>query len=110
MTHAPLGEFELVLLMATMHLDEDEAFGSSIRAELEQRSGRPVARGSLYVTLDRLEQKGLLSSLLIGGGAKRRGQPKRVFRVTRRGVEHVRASVTVMARVHAGLEAKLGNL
>lgn len=106
---APLGEFEVVVLMATLHLGTD-AFGSAIRDEIEARTGRSVARGAVYITLDRLEDKGLLASKLGEPTARRGGRPKRVFRVTAAGVKAVKHSVNQLARMHKGLELLLGEL
>ena len=106
---APLGEFEVVVLMATLHLGQD-AYGSAIRDEIERRSGRPVSRGSVYITLDRLEEKGLLASKLGEANASRGGRPKRLFRVTTAGVKAVKYSVGILARMHKGLEPLLGEL
>jgi DNA-binding PadR family transcriptional regulator len=109
---APLGEFEVVLLMAVLHLSQagDDAFGSAIRDEIERRSGRPVSRGSIYITLDRLEEKGLLTSRTGGTAADRGGRPKRLFRATSAGRKAVKLSMTLFARMHAGLEPVLGKL
>ena len=52
-----LGEFEQMLLLAAMRL-EDDAYGVALMQELEGCVGRSVSRGSVYVTLDRLEDKG----------------------------------------------------
>jgi PadR family transcriptional regulator len=105
-TDTPLGEFEVVLLMAILHLlrTSDDAFGSAIRDEIERRSGRRVSRGSIYITLDRLEEKGLLRSRLGETSAGRGGRPKRLFRVTPAGRRAVKHSVTLVARMHAGLD------
>jgi PadR family transcriptional regulator, regulatory protein PadR len=107
---APLGELEAVILMAVLHLsqDRDDAFGSAIRDQIEQRSGRRVSRGSIYVTLDRLEDKGLLLSRLTGASKSRAGRPKRLFRVTPLGVKAVKHSVALVVRMHTGLEPLLG--
>jgi DNA-binding PadR family transcriptional regulator len=110
---APLGEFEVVVLMAAMHLGRD-AFGSAIRDEIEQRTGRDVARGAVYITLDRLEDKGLLASELreattMATAARRGGRPKRLFRVTPAGVKAVKHSLSLLARMHKGLEPILGS-
>ena len=51
-----LGEFELSLLIAVAHL-ADEAYGLRIRREIERRTGRHVAIGALYTSLNRLEDK-----------------------------------------------------
>ena len=105
-----LGEFETILLLAILHLTEQrrEAYGSAIRHEIEARTLRAVPRGSIYITLDRLEDKGLLASRE-GGASPVRGQrPKRLFKVTPAGVRAVKSSVTVLARMQRGLEAVLG--
>jgi DNA-binding PadR family transcriptional regulator len=108
-----LGEFEALLLLAVLHLTEqghDAAYGSAIRGEIESRTERAVPRGSIYVTLDRLEDKRLLVSRE-GGTSTARGQrPKRVFRVTPAGVRAVRASVKAVIRMQRGLEAVLGRV
>jgi PadR family transcriptional regulator PadR len=114
MTTAPsvLGEFEALLLLAILQLIEQgqEAYGSAIRDELERRGGRPVPRGSVYVTLDRLEEKGLLISREAGTSAARDQRPKRVFKVTPNGLRAVKASVSAVIRMHRGLEAVLGRV
>jgi PadR family transcriptional regulator, regulatory protein PadR len=107
-TPAPLGEFEVVVLMAALHLGRD-AFGSAIRDEIEHRTGRAVARGAVYITLDRLEDKGLLASEAGEASAKRGGRPKRLFRVTPAGIKAVKHSLALLARMHKGLEPILGS-
>jgi DNA-binding PadR family transcriptional regulator len=106
---APLGEFEVVVLMATMHL-ETGAFAPAIREEIEQRSGRTLARGAVYITLDRLEDKGLLSSALVDASPARGGRPKRRYKVTAAGVKAVKHTLLIFARMHKGLEPVLGRL
>lgn len=106
---APLGEFEVIVLMAVLHL-EDEAYGSAIRDEIERRTGRAVSRGAVYITLDRLEEKSLLDSTHGEASDSRGGRPKRLFRVTRAGVGSVKQAVTTLTRMHRGLEPLLGDL
>jgi DNA-binding PadR family transcriptional regulator len=96
-------------MMAVLH-GQDESFGSAIRNEIERRSGRAVSRGAVYITLDRLEEKGLLSSSPGGASDARGGRPKRLFRVTAFGLKSLRHSLTQMKRMHAGLEPLLGDL
>jgi PadR family transcriptional regulator PadR len=105
---APLGEFEVVVLMAVLQLAA-EANGSAVRQKIEQRIGRQVSRGSVYVTLDRLEEKGLLVSV-VQDAPNVRGGTKRLFRTTPAGVKAVKHSVTTMARMRVGLESILGDL
>ena len=104
--HAPLGEFEVVVLMAVLQVATD-ANGSAVRLEIEHRTGRTVSRGSVYVTLDRLEEKGLLHSRL-EAAPNVRGGTRRLFRVTPAGLKAVKHAVSTMARMQVGLEALLG--
>ena len=104
-----LGEFEVVVLMAVLHVG-DEAFGSAIRDELEARSGRPASRGAVYITLDRLEEKGLLRSVLRDGTSSRGLRPRRYFTLTADGTAALRSAVSLVARMHRGLEGALGKL
>jgi PadR family transcriptional regulator, regulatory protein PadR len=106
---APLGEFELVVLLAVLHLG-DAAFGSNIRDEIERRSSRRVSRGAVYITLDRLEDKGLLASKLAGASDSRGGRPKRFFSVTAAGLKGVKHSIRLLARMQKGLEPLIGDL
>lgn len=106
---AILGEFEVVVLMAVLHLGDD-AYGSAIRDDLEHRSGRRVARGAVYITLERLEEKGLLASRTGGASDSRGGRPKRLFRVTPDGIRSLKRALAVVTRMHKGLEPILGEL
>ena len=105
-----LGEFETLLLLAVLHLTEqkEDAYGSAIRGEIESRTGRVVPRGSIYITLDRLEEKGLLASREGGASGVRGNRPKRIFKVTPSGLRAVRASVSTVLQMHRGLESLLG--
>jgi DNA-binding PadR family transcriptional regulator len=105
-----LGEFETLLLLAILHLTEQkqDAYGSAIRAEIEARTGRAVPRGSIYITLDRLEDKGLLASREGGTSAARGNRPRRVFKITLGGLRAVRTSVSTVLRMHRGLESIVG--
>jgi len=106
---APLGEFEVIVLMAVLHLG-DGAYGSAIRDEIERRAGRSVARGAVYITLDRLEEKRLLASKAGDAPEGRGGRPRRVFQVTTLGVRSVKHAVAMLTRMHKGLEPLLGDL
>ena len=107
-----LGEFETLLLLAILHLSEQkvDANGSAIRDEIQTRAGRHVPRGSVYITLDRLEAKGLLHSREIGGVAARGHRPKRIFKVTADGVGAVRAAVSAVTKMQRGLQDVLGRV
>ncbi len=108
-TALPLGEFEVLILLAVLHLGE-AASAPAVREEIERRTGRRVARGAVYVTLDRLEAKKLLSSRLERGTAERGGRPRRSYRVSSAGLASVRRAVATVNRMRAGLEPLLGDV
>src|SRR5260370_34256801 len=58
-----LGEFEQLIVLAILRLS-DNAYGMTIRREIEEQTGRQTSIGALYLTLERLEQKGFVSSSL----------------------------------------------
>jgi len=99
----PLGELEHLLLLSILRL-RDEAYGVSIARELQSRAGRPLSRGALYTSLERLELKGLLRWRLETGGPERQGLPKRVYSLTPRGVAAVRASHRLLKKMWRGLD------
>jgi DNA-binding PadR family transcriptional regulator len=100
-----LGELELILLLAIMHMNssKQDAYGSAIRREVVERSGRLISRGSLYVTLDRLEEKGFLASSEGASSEPRGFAPKRVFAVTSKGAAGARASLRALLGMSRGL-------
>ena len=102
-----LGEFEQVLLLTIMRLDDD-AYGVRIMSEVEERIGRRVSRGSVYVTLDRLEEKGWITSESAPSGSGRGGRPRRIVRVTPEGVEALKKSREALLTLWDGLEHALG--
>jgi PadR family transcriptional regulator PadR len=104
-TPSSLGEFELLVLLAVLQAGK-AAYGSTILAELHERAGRPVARGALYVTLDRLEAKGYLGSRTEAGPPARGGRPRRYYTVRPAGLASLRDSLDALSRMRAGL--KLG--
>lgn len=103
---APLGEFEVLVLLAVLHLG-DTAYPPAIRADIERRARRAVARGAVYVTLDRLEAKGLLASRTGGNASDTVGRPRRCFRVPPKGLRAVRRALAAVQRMRSGLELLL---
>jgi PadR family transcriptional regulator PadR len=93
-----LGEFELMILLAVIHLGED-AYGVPIARELEKHRGRDVSVGSVYAALERLEAKGLVASSLGDPTPERGGKAKRYFRVTREGLRQVHETRRVLSRL-----------
>ena len=97
-----LSEFELMVLLALMRLGE-HAYGVPIAREIEQRSGREVALGSVYAALERLEDRGLAESRLGDPTAERGGRAKRYFRVTESGLRGVRQTQRALVALWKGL-------
>jgi DNA-binding PadR family transcriptional regulator len=100
----------VIVLLAVMHASQD-AHPPVIRDEIERRTGRAVSRGSIYITLDRLEEKGLLTSRLAAAPAPQRGgRPARRFRVTQTGVAAVKRSIATLDGMRRGLEPIVGDI
>src|SRR5262245_31143388 len=89
--HGPLGEFEQAVLLAVAHLG-DEAYGVTVRREIQSRTTRIVAIGALYTALDRLEKKGYVTSTMSDPTPQRGGRSKRHFRITSSGQGALRES------------------
>ena len=98
-----LGEFEQVVLLAILRLG-DGAYGVTIRSEIETRTCRTPSPGALYVTLDRLEEKGFVVSRLGDPTPQRGGRAKRYFRVTKAGIAAVNRAQQAYRRLLEGLE------
>jgi PadR family transcriptional regulator PadR len=97
-----LGEMELMVLLAVVRLG-DEAYGVPISKELLILAGREVALGSIYAALDRLEQKGFVTSLLGDPTPERGGRAKRYFRVTPAGVRTLKTTRTALTNLWNGI-------
>jgi DNA-binding PadR family transcriptional regulator len=105
MGHA--GEFELITLMAVARLGDD-AYGVTVRDELEARTSRTVALGAIYKTLGRLESKGLVDVSVAPPTGQRGGRRKKLYRLTRGGRSAVRSSLTDLRRLAEGLAPEMG--
>lgn len=101
-----LGEFEQLVLLAIVHLGTD-AYGMTIRRQIEDRTGRVVAIGALYTALDRLERKGYVASTLSDPTPQRGGRAKRLFRLEHAGAAALRRSRETLTRMWAGLSPNL---
>lgn len=76
-----LGELEQLVLLAVIRLD-DNAYAVSVRDEIQQQAGIDLRRSSVYVTLDRLDRKGYVTSRLSDPTPERGGKAKRCFTIT----------------------------
>ena len=98
-----LGDFEQLVMLALIRLGEG-AYGMTVRRELEEIADRRVSLGAIYATLDRLENKGLVTSFLGSPGATRRGRAKRFFKVKAVGLKALEASLAAMDRMRSGID------
>jgi DNA-binding PadR family transcriptional regulator len=98
------GSFEQLVLLAVLRLGE-EAYGMTVRRELEMRTGQSVSLGAVYTTLERLEKKGYLGSRGAPGGPEREGRAKRYFTVQSTGIEALKRALYVLDRMRADLPA-----
>ena len=101
-----VGEFEQMILLAVLQR-KDDAYGVTIHDELARHTKRPVARGAVYMTLDRLEKKGLLKSTLSEPSAERGGRAKRCYSLTRAAVQALKTSRRTLLSLWNGLEPVL---
>ena len=97
-----LGEFEYLVLSAAVRLD-NAAYGAAIRLDIEQSTGRRCSIGALYTTLDRLESKGLIKTRMGGATPERGGRPKRMVRVTAKGIEAASAFYEAVVQASRGV-------
>jgi PadR family transcriptional regulator PadR len=102
----PLGEFELLVLLATLSLGET-AYPVSIARAIEARAGRKASRTSVLITLERLEDKGLLTSRYGDPTPVRGGRAKRYFRPKPSALVAVRQSIGRIQTMANGLESVL---
>jgi len=93
-----LGQFEQFVLTAIMALRE-QAYGLQIYSKVCELAGKQVNLGSIYVTLDRLENKGYIASAIADGTPERGGRPKRFCRLQPAGMLALEESVKAATRV-----------
>jgi DNA-binding PadR family transcriptional regulator len=97
-----LGSLEHIVLLALVRL-EANAYGMTIRREIEERTGRNLSIGAVYATLDRLESKGYVSSFLGEPTAERGGRAKRLFRIQAEGNQALQTSQDAIRKMTLGL-------
>ena len=101
---AYLTDFEQRLLLAVLRLGED-AYGVTVRKEIESRTGRRASTTATYAALERLEHRGLVSSWVGEATPVRGGRAKKHFAVTPAGAAALRQARRALARMWEGLEA-----
>jgi PadR family transcriptional regulator, regulatory protein PadR len=102
-----LGSLEHIVLLAVMRLGSN-AYGMTVRREIESATGRDVSIGAVYATLVRLESKGFIRSYAGEPTAERGGRAKRYFRMTAEGKGALRNTHEVILKMSAGLKGLQG--
>jgi DNA-binding PadR family transcriptional regulator len=103
---APLGEFEHLVLIALVRLGS-EAYGATVRREIEERANRELSIAAVYTTLERLEQKGLVRSRIGDPTPQRGGRRRKHFELLPHGARALKAAHVAYTRMTAGLERQL---
>ena len=109
MTAAALGEFEQIVLIAVLRLGDD-AYGATIRREIETRTGRRLSISGVYTTLERMEEKGYVKSWVGAPTAERGGRRRKHFTLLPPGKRALRSAYTAYTEMAAGLERRLKTL
>ena len=97
----PLGVLEEQVLVAVIRTQRD-TYGMNVRREIERVTGREVAIGAVYATLDRLEAKGLLTSRRVAGGDVSR----RCFVLTSAGTKALSETYMMRQRLWEGIDPR----
>ena len=100
---SPVGSFEEQVMLAVLRTGDD-AYGMHVRRELENVTGRDVTIGSVYITLDRLEAKRLVTSERTVADAG--SHSRRVFSVTPLGARALVETRTLRERLWAGVNLR----
>jgi DNA-binding PadR family transcriptional regulator len=101
-----IGEFEGLALLAVMRLG-DSAYGARIQRELESTAGRRASISAIYITLTRLQDKGLVSSWMGAPTDARGGKARRFFKVEPAGVAALGGARRRLLAMWNGLEGDL---
>ncbi len=107
MSRESLGHFELLVLLALLR-QGDEAYGVPIADAIETSTGKPVILASVYNTLARLEEKGLVRSSVGEPTPERGGKAKRYFAITAAGLREVRAAKRALIALWRGVPVHEG--
>ena len=98
-----LNEVDQLVMLALVRLDSS-GYGVTIKAEIENRSGRSVSMAAVYSSLDRLERRGYAESWLSDPTSERGGRAKKHFKITAAGATQLRDARGTMAKMWEGLD------
>jgi PadR family transcriptional regulator PadR len=101
-----LGELEQLVILGVLHAGRD-AYGVPVHDEIQRRAGRDLTLGTIYKTLTRLEEKGLVTSRIGEPTAQRGGRRTRCYAVTPAGQRELQSSIRTLRRMASGLDVGL---
>ena len=104
-----LGEFEQIVLLSILRLTDD-AYGATIRRDIEARTARRLSISGVYTTLDRLEAKGLVRSWIGEPTSERGGRRRKYFALEAAGARALKTAYRDYTAMAAGLERRLKSL
>jgi PadR family transcriptional regulator PadR len=104
-----LTDFELLVLLAILRIGEG-AYGVPIAREIEQTAKRAVVRAVVYTALDRLQERGLVTSSLGDPTPERGGKAKRFYRITTKGLRAVKDTRQALTAMWTGIPALKGGV
>ena len=107
MSRESLGHFELLVLLALIRVGDD-AYGVPIAQAIEHSSGKHVILASVYNTLERLEEKGMIRSTIGQPTPERGGRAKRYFAITTTGRREVSAAKKTLTLLWRGIPVREG--
>ena len=111
MPSTSLADFELLVMLACVHLGPENAYTVTIAEHIRERTGRIVRRANVFTTLQRLERKGLVSTSMGDPRQERGGRPPRLVKVEADGVNAVRKTTeAIQAMIGKNLGAALGDI
>lgn len=106
MARKTLGDFEHQVLLAILRLG-GESYSVPIVLELEERTGREIAQAAVFIVLQRLEKKGLLTSHLDERAGEATGRVRRYFKPTAAALRRMKETRRALVRLWEGLDATL---
>jgi PadR family transcriptional regulator len=99
-----LGDLELLVMLAVVRLGDREAYGVAVQREIATRAGRHPSFPTIYTTLGRLEEKGLVASRLGEPSPERGGRRKKHFLIRPAGWRALRATLDAVRGMTRGLD------
>lgn len=110
MIETRIGDFEETVMLIVGILGKEDAYAFSISKAFEQRTGRPISIGAVHSTLDRLETKGFVQSVLKNATSERGDRKKRIFTITALGKRVLRESMEFKMELWKQYPALAGKL